>query len=76
MNPRISSLWYPRKNKRILSDCQFEKAIKKYALKKILLVVGDVNPEHEAWRSIPDCQVTLNSTENTTSIRDLNVIPI
>jgi len=47
--------------------------VKKYALKKILLVSGDVTPEHNEWRSIPECQVTLNSTENTTSIRDLNV---
>ena len=58
------------------SDLQFENAVKKYALKKILLVPGEVTPEHKEWRTIPDCQVTLNSNENTTSIRDLNVFPV
>jgi hypothetical protein len=56
-----------------LADLQFENAVKKYALKKILLVSGEVSPENPAWKTIPNCQVTLNSTENTTSIRDLNV---
>ena len=35
-----------------------------------------MNPNHGDWRSIPDCQVTLNSNENTTSIRDLNASTI
>lgn len=50
--------------------------MKQYALKKILLVPGEVTAESPEWRTIPECQVTLNSNENTTSIRDLNVYPI
>jgi hypothetical protein len=70
MNLPISFLWYTKID---VTNLQFETAVKKYALKKILLIPGEIAAGEPSWRTIPDCQVILNSNENMTSIRDSNV---